>query len=394
MSEFESLKRCYHCGAVLQSEDQEKEGYLSPDISSLCGDKEVLLCDSCYKKQRYNRAPMKNKASNDFLMMLKDAKASDALIVHVIDLTSFECSFDINAIDFMKGLNCIIIGNKRDLIPQNYADEDLKEYVLNVYKEYGVDIKKGDIYLASLLSPSFDISDIRKEVENRRKGHDVYIIGDLSSGKSMFLNAFLKDYRNPSNNPVGVSRYFGTDLDVLKIPLDSTSYIYDTPGNLLSNSFARYKDDQTISNYLFSDKTYISKKISIYEGGSIFISTLARLDYLQGDKRINLSLHFPPKIQTKPITPKKNMNELFLKYHEKKALKPHASFITSMSDYDIFDISIKGDGDDYKQITISGLGWMSFKAENSMKFRIYVPKGIGIYIGKAKGHSKNVNTKK
>lgn len=387
MNKIESLRRCYHCGAVLQSDNPEAEGYIDPEVPEINADKDILLCESCYKKQRYNRIPSNNQASDDFLTMIKDAKASDALIVNIIDLTSFECSFDINAIDLMKGLNYIVIGNKRDLIPEHYSDDDLKEYVSNVYEEYGLHIEKDDIYFTSLLSSSFDISEVADEVEKRRNGHDVYIIGDLSSGKSLFLNAFLKNYRNPSNHSVGVSRYFGTNLDVLKIPLDSTSFIYDTPGNASSNSFARYKDDFGIVGYIFTDKTYISKKIPVCKGGSIFISTLARLDYLEGSKKINVNMHFPPKIQIKAITPKKNMNELFLKYNEKKVLKPHTSFISSISDYDIFDI-VASKSDEHQQITISGLGWLSFKTEIPTKFRIYVPKGIGIYVGKAKGHHK------
>ncbi len=262
MTQFESLKRCCHCGAVIQSDDPKKEGYLSLETLNEISDREVLLCDSCYQKQRYNRSPAPMKTSEGILTMLKDAKASDALIVQVIDLTSFECSFDQNAAEFAKNLKYIVIGNKKDLMPKNYSDEDLKEHICNVYGEYGIKLSKDDIFLTSLLF-SNDVSDITKAIERKRNGHDVYILGNASSGKSLFFSAFLKNYKNRSNHPVGVSRYFGTDLDVLKIPLDSSSFIYDTPGNLLSNSFTRYKDDPSLMKYILTDKPYISKKISI-----------------------------------------------------------------------------------------------------------------------------------
>ena len=386
MNKFESLKRCYHCGAVIQTKDSAKEGYLDPkSIDSFAG-KDVFLCESCYKKQRFNRLPAKMQTSEDFLTMMKDARASDAMIVDIIDLTSFECSFDLKAIESAKGLDYIIIGNKRDLIPAEYKDDDLKEYIVNVYKEYGLHLKKEDIFLSSLLSSSFDISSIVNEINKRRKGHDVYIVGDLSSGKSLFLNAFLKNYKNPSNHSVGVSRYYGTNLDVLKIPLDSASFIYDTPGNIDSNSFARYRDDSSFYRYILTNKPYGSRKIAIPKQGSVFVSTMARIDYLEGKKRLTLSCHFPEKVQIKGITPKKNMDELFLKYQDKKALKPHPTFISSLADYDIFDIAINGK-DEHQEITFSGLGWISFKTLENIKLRIYVPKGIGIYAGKAKGHN-------
>lgn len=387
MNKFESLKRCYHCGSVIQSEDQAKEGYIDKENLIGLSDKDVILCDSCYKKQRYNRQPAMMHPSDDFITMIKDAKASDSLIVNIIDLTSFECSLDATTFDLAKKLNYIIIGNKRDLLPSKYSDDGLKEYIKDIYSEYGINIQTDNIFLTSLLSSSFDISEISKEIEKRRNGHDVYIIGDISSGKSIFLNAFLRNYKNESNHSVGVSRYFGTNLNVLKIPLDSSSFIYDTPGSVLSNSFAKFKDDLAIEKCINTQDEYIGKKIPISEDGSLFISTLARIDYLKGKKKIIFNLHFPKKIQAKGITPKKNMDALFMKYLEKKALKPSLSFVSSISDYDIFDITINPD-DSYQEIIISGLGWVSFLAKESIKLRIYVPKGIGIYAGRAKGHKK------
>ncbi len=383
METFESLKRCCRCGAVIQEEKPDADGYISPDLNKLFNIADIVLCESCYQKQRFNRLPAKLKESEDYLTMLKDAKASDAMIVNVIDLTSFECSFDLAASDIVKGLKYVIIANKRDLMPAQYTDEVLKDYVERIYSEYGLAVSKDDIFLTSLLS-SNDISDIVKYIEEKRAGHDIYIIGDSLSGKSCFLNAFLKNYKNKSNHAVGVSRYFGTNLDVLKIPLDSCSYIYDTPGNVLSNSFTRYKNDHVMSKYISGDKPFISKKISISEGGSIFISSLARIDLLSSEKKIPFSLHFSPKIQVKGISPKANMDALFMKYIEKKYLKPSPSFISSINDYDIFDIVFENKI--HHEITISGLGWISFQNKTPIKIRIYVPKGIGLYTGKAKGH--------
>ncbi len=392
MKTFQSLKRCYHCGAVIQSEDPTKEGYLQEELSVKTDDRDVVLCDSCYKKQRYNRAPKANEASKDLLTMLKDAKATDSMIVSVIDLTSFECSFMSDVLEIIKGLKYIIIANKRDLMPKEYTTEDLKRHIENVYAEYGTKIDPDNIFLTSLLSDG-DISEIVAKIKTERNGHDVYIIGDVSSGKSTFLNAFLKNYKNKSNHAVGVTKYYGTNTDVLRIPLDSASFIYDIPGSELSNSFYRLtKQDKGLAKYLITDKPYVSKKISISKNGSLFVSSLFRIDYLGDDKKITMSLHLPAKIQVKTVSPKKNMDELFMKYHSKKALKPTLSFIESISDYDIFDATLEDAN--HQELAISGLGWLSFKSKSQIRLRIYVPKGIGIYAGMAKGHKNNVNTKK
>ncbi len=392
MKEFQSVRRCYHCGAAIQSEDPSKEGYIEASVIEKHDDDSILLCDSCYKRHHYNRTPKENEFSKDFLTMLKDARASDALIVSIIDLTSFECSLNYEMLQSVKGLKYLLIANKRDLMPKEYTSEDLKKYIISVFGEYGAEIKEEDIFLTSLLS-GCDISEIVEKIEKMRNGHDVYIVGDKSSGKSYFLNAFLKQFKNKSNRSIGVTRYFGTQLDVLRIPLDSASFIYDTPGSELSNSFYKFTThDKSLCKYLLSDEPYISKKVSIVKNGSLFISSLCRIDYLGEDKKISLSLHFPPKIQTKIVSPKKNMDELFMKYHQKKALKPTLSFIESISDYDIFEATIEDAS--HQELAISGLGWLSFKSISPVKIRIYVPKGIGIYAGKAKGHKNNVNAKK
>lgn len=382
MSTIESLRRCYHCGAVLQTEDPSKGGYIDVSVVREHTEKEVLLCDACYQKQRYNRYPAGAKASEDFLTMLKDARASDAMMVNVVDLTSFECSFDPAVSELINGLKMIVIGNKRDLMP-SYRDEDLKQYIVYVFQEYGIEIKPEDVFLTSLLSSS-DITPIAEEIQRRRQGHDVYIIGAAGAGKSLFLQAFLNTYRNPSNHAVGVSQYYGTNLNVLKIPLDSSSYIFDTPRSELSNSFARYREDVALQKVLFTDQPFSNKKGSLSKGGSLFISTLARIDYLLGKGGFSFSSHFPAKVQLKTVSMKKDMDALFMKYHEKKALKPHASFIHSIMDYDVFDINVTEIG--RREISIAGLGWLSFKNEGETKIRIYVPKGIGVYSGKAKGH--------
>ncbi len=392
MKTFQSLKRCCHCGTVIQSEDPTKEGYLDETQANKLDENSVVLCDSCYKKQRYNRSPKANEASNDIKTMLKDAKASDSMIVSIIDLTSFECSFNADVFEISKGLKHILVANKCDLMPKEYSADDLKRYIIDVYEEYGAKIGPNDIFLTSLLSHG-DISEIIDYIEKERNGHDVYIIGDISSGKSTFLDAFLKNYKNKSNHAVGISRYYGTNIDVLRIPLDSSSYIYDTPGSELSNSFYKFtKQDKVLAKYLLTDKPYIGKKVSIEKNGSLFVSSLLRIDYTGDDKKISLNLHLPHKVETKIVSPKKNMDELFMKYHEKKALKPDLSFIESISDYDIFDATLEDAN--HQELAISGLGWISFKSKTPVKLRIYVPKGIGIYAGRAKGHKNNVNTKK
>lgn len=56
MSKMSVVRRCYNCGAILQCEDESKEGYIEPRLLE-GGDETVLFCAKCWSTQRYNFAP-------------------------------------------------------------------------------------------------------------------------------------------------------------------------------------------------------------------------------------------------------------------------------------------------------------------------------------------------
>jgi GTPase SAR1 family protein len=75
-----------------------------------------------------------------------------------------------------------------------------------------------------------DTSEAAKLIEEKRRRHDVYIIGSVGAGKTLFLSSFLHDYTNRSSRSIVTGEYPSTHLRVMQIPLDSSSSIYDTPG--------------------------------------------------------------------------------------------------------------------------------------------------------------------
>lgn len=383
MAQIESLRRCYICGAVLQTTDSSKEGYIAPETLSSHSDKDVLLCRSCYTKRKFNRFPSFVQHDDTFRTMIEDAIASEAMLVLIIDLTSFECSFDPRLPSSING-NKIVIGNKRDLLPSSWSDDKLKSHIIEVFQRNGISLRSEEIFLTSLLSSDTDISAIQNAIESKRQGHDVYILGSLGAGKSKFFDAYLRHYKNPSRHPVGVSNYHGTETSVMKVPLDSSSFLFDMPDFGVSNSFLRYKEDGALLRALQTTRPFAVRRSGIVKGGSLFIGTLARIDYWEGDSlSFPVTAYFPEKIPVKSVLPKKDMNALFVKYLEKKTLKPTLSCLSSMADYDGFELSVE-EGEE-QEIAIAGLGWVSFRSRGKRILRVYVPRGIGIDLGKAKG---------
>ena len=101
MSIITSVRRCYHCGKVLQDKDPQKEGYVVPSALVSVRANEMILCQDCYEELHPNVAPAVADVSEEFLSMLKDAKKEGATIVYLVDLISFECSFNKEVLDLI-----------------------------------------------------------------------------------------------------------------------------------------------------------------------------------------------------------------------------------------------------------------------------------------------------
>ena len=54
MSEFSVVRRCYGCGAILQSEDPSAPGYIEKKNIENVPLSAPLFCESCWKSTRYN----------------------------------------------------------------------------------------------------------------------------------------------------------------------------------------------------------------------------------------------------------------------------------------------------------------------------------------------------
>jgi len=381
MSKVTSVRRCYHCGKVLQDQDPSKEGYIQSEAFNKRSGNEILLCLECYDKLRYNEAPASAEVNEDYLKMLRDAKKEGALIVYLVDLLSFECSFVKEILDIIDGLPLVIIGTKRDLMPKQADSDYLREYVAHRFRVEGFkQIKNDDVVLLDWTS-SADVSSAVCVLEKKRKGKSAYVIGAKGVGKSAFITSFLRQYRNTSNRGVGILNYKETSLEVWQIPLSDDASLYDTPGTGVDNSFIGLPDHPKEINVF---EQLVERKVDVSENGGLFIGLLSKIEpiHINGKKRITMHCYFPKKVELKAITPKSDMNALFIKYIQKKALKPRYEKLEKGSDFDVFDFELEANGP--RDIGIAGLGWISFKGSVGDVYRVTVPKNIGVYASRAK----------
>ena len=382
MSIITSVRRCYHCGKVLQDKDPQREGYIEPTslISSRAND--MILCKDCYEELHPNVLPAVADVSDEFLGMLRDAKKEGATIVYLVDLISFECSFNKDVLDLITDLPIVIIASKWDLMPKEAEVEHTKEYVAHRFRAEGFKKAKATDVVLLDFNSSADVTLASGMIKKKHNGKNVFVIGAKGAGKSAFLNSFIRQFKNTSNRGISIGAYKNTSLEVWQIPLDDNCFIYDTPGTGVKNSFLGKPNPP--KEILVSNRI-VSRKQVVALNGSLFIGCIARIDPIRlssEKKKVSFTCYFAPKVALKTITPKNDMTALFQKYIKNKALKPYVDWFKCENDADVFDLELEEDGP--RDIGIAGLGWVTFEGAKGDVYRIFVPKNIGTYASRAK----------
>ncbi len=380
MSKFNMVRRCYSCGAILQSDDPNAEGYL-PERFLDADPATAFLCDKCYHQQRFNLAPAHPKVDQDYLTIIEDAQASDALIVYVVDLFSFETSFIPEVIERLQGLRILVVANKYDLLPTSVKEENIREYVAHRFRVAHLSVTKDDVMLATLTSAS-PMEEFASRIESLRTKHDVYILGATGVGKTLLVYSFLREFKNLSGKNITTSLYPGTNLHTMQIPLDSSSYLYDTPGTSLDNSILACLDGDE-RNAVTPLTAVKGRNFTVAEGDTLLVGGVARIELLSG-KRQSITVYFAKDVTVTKVR-SSNADAAFLKGIEKGNVVPISARASTLTDFDAFDIVVDEQGK--RDIGIEGLGWFSFYA-GAQTFRVYLPKGVSLYTSRSKVKDK------
>ena len=380
MSQISQIRKCYNCGAVLQSDDPNKPGYVKKEVLEN-GSQNFLFCDKCFEIERFHPKTSEPTVSDELLEIVKDAKKREALLVYVINLFSFEASFSRKINEIIKGMNILIVANKFDLMPKGKDEDETREYVAHRFRAEGVQVEKDNIVLAN----AFDDDTARNiitQIYELKNGKDVYIIGSKLAGKTTLISSFLRVYKNLSQGNIVSQEYPETNLRVLQLPLSSRTMMYEIPDIAINNSILYQLDAPTMKK-IYVTEPLEGKDISISEGQVVYFGGMSFVELIEG-KKTSLRCFLAPSIQLKKDSAKK-CEEKFVKLIAKKAIKPVCNRIKNIKDMDVFEIKVTEAN--YRDIGIQGLGWFNFMA-NYQTFRIYVPRGVSIYTSRPKLYRK------
>lgn len=364
--------RCYGCGNTLQSDNESEAGYVPNKVLET---RESILCQRCFKLQHYNTNSEVQLIAEEFVSILKNVGKHDALIVYVLDIFAFESSVIENLSTYLNNKQVLILANKRDLIPSSVKDNKLKEWIRSRLKELGIS-NIIDIVISSGYT-NYNTDMILDKIDSLREKRDVYIIGNSNVGKSTFINSLLKNYSNDTENFITTSYFPGTTLNVINIPLDRKSYIYDTPGIITKNSMY-YAVEPKILKYILPRKEIKPTTFQLKSNQTLLLGGLSTFSFVNGADT-NFTTYFSNFINiVRCKYEKKQLTFNSLLKH--KNIHPISSNIKNNEDLKKVTLDIHQSGK--IDVVISGFGWISFEAKNQT-LELEVPKCCNVYVREA-----------
>lgn len=362
---------CYGCGQELQTNDENLPGYV-PD--KILNNKENILCQRCFRLQHYNTNSEIEIMDEEYVKILKTITKEDALIVYILDIFNFEASIIENLQSYINDKKVIILINKRDLLDKDIKDEKIKKWVIKRLLEEKIKVE--EVIISSGMT-NYNIDLIIDKINELRNKKDVYIIGNSNVGKSTFINSLLKNYSNETDNLITTSAFPGTTLNVIQIPLDDDSYIYDTPGiiakNIIWNSI-----EPKLLKHLMPKKEIKPVTFQLKPKQSLILGGLAIFDFINGSET-GFTCYFSNFINITRSKFEKAENT-FNSLVKIENIRPTSNLIKSTNDLVVKRIDIKNEK--RIDIVIRGLGWISFVGKD-FEVGLHLPKKVSYHIREA-----------
>ena len=373
MNETENIMEelhCIGCGALIQTKDKNALGFLPAGALAKRGEDDALYCQRCFRLRHYNEIADVSLTDDDFLRLLSEIGEHDALIVNVVDIFDFNGSLIPSLHRFTGNNALLLVANKKDILPHSLKVGKMSAWLKEQAKKAG--LRPLDVLVTSAKNQD-DVRELMEKIEKMRKGRDVYVVGVTNVGKSTLINAIIKLVTG-DDNVITTSRFPGTTLDKIEIPLDDDSLLIDTPGIIHRGQMAHYLEAKDLK--LVSPKKEIKPKTyQLNAGQTLFLGGLARFDYIQGEKQ-GLTVFCDNELDIHR-TKLEGATEFYEKHAGGLLQPPRAKNLSDFPKLIRKEFSVKEKSD----IVFSGLGWIRV-AERGV-VAAWVPEGVDVVLRKA-----------
>jgi len=361
---------CAGCGVKLQTADADKPGY----IPAAALERELAICQRCFRIKNYNEASSVTVDQDDFLRLLGGIAATDSLVVHIVDIFDFEGSLISGLQRFVGNNPVLLVVNKIDLLPKGVNMNRLRNWVQKQAKAQGLRIV--DVVLCSAKrSTGFDR--VVEALGQYRGDRDVYVVGATNVGKSTLINRLIRDFSDMERE-LTTSRYPGTTLDAVHIPLDDGRDIIDTPGIVYTHRMTEIVP-RGVLQALLPEKPIKQLVYQLNDQQTLFIGALARFDFVEGERQ-SFTLYVSNAL---PVhrTKLERADELYEEHRGAMLAPPSREQLDEMPEWTRHRLTLKPGSD--SDVFISGLGWIHVNGTTGALIDVHTPKGIKVLLREA-----------
>ena len=202
------MNKCIGCGAILQTINEQEEGYVK--------NSDLDLCERCFRIKNYNDYKIISKENKDFKPIFDNINNTNDLVIVITDV------FHLNIDNILKYINnpILLVITKRDIMPKSMNENRLLDYINNK--------KIVDKILISSYK-NYNLDELFTKINLYKRSKNVYIVGYTNAGKSTLINKLLYNY---SDNKLELTTSIlpSTTLSMLEIELSNDLVLIDTPG--------------------------------------------------------------------------------------------------------------------------------------------------------------------
>ncbi|HIW34961.1 MAG TPA: ribosome biogenesis GTPase YqeH [Candidatus Paenibacillus intestinavium] len=358
---------CAGCGVAIQSENKELIGF----VPASAIEKQPIICQRCFRIKNYNEASSVALDQDEFLRLLSGIGDTNSLVVHIVDIFDFEGSLISGLQRFVGNNEVLLVVNKIDLLPKVMNMNRIRNWVQQQAKQQG--LRTVDVVLCSA-KRNIGFERVIEEIENYRNGRDVYVVGATNVGKSTLINRLISDYSDLTQE-LTTSRYPGTTLDAVRIPLDDGHAIVDTPGIVYASRITEIVPRSFLGT-LLPDKPIKPLVYQLNEGQTLFMGSIVRFDFVEGERQ-SFTFYISNALNIHR-TKLERADELYEQHQGELLGGPSREELADIPAWTRHTLRVKRG--QYNDVYISGLGWIQVNSDSGALLDIYAPKGIKVIL--------------
>ncbi len=244
-------KICYGCGAILQTDDKDKKGYIPEKKIN-----DAKYCMRCFRMMHYGDEA-KFSTPKDAKEIINKINKDKRFVIFLVDFLNINDEV-IKLFKSIKQRKLLII-NKCELLPPSISPQSIYNYIVEHYDiKDPIRIKGG--------TTNHGVTVIKRFLEDNYI-KEAYVLGLSNSGKSTLINDMMK-VMGTNKTKINVSAKANTTLDFIRLELSKDLLLIDSPGFILENSLEEDLSGKNIKEYIIQVRE--NETISILDGKYFF----------------------------------------------------------------------------------------------------------------------------